>query len=378
MLKIIRIRRNANSGNFSTRTSLILWVDTPGGNDGNPTSENQPGKRCHRCTRRDRAQEWRRRMSPTRTLRKGASGGDVLAVKQRLLELGCYTPEITSLKTDVFGTDTRRAVLAFQAAQGLESDGIVGPNTYAALFPENTPASFMSNTPASFMSNAPELPAHLPESARTRIAQSLAGESVRRREIVLDALSFAVSPDAPGEYPLSLYIRGGNLYNKDLTPNVITLDRIARGAARQQEFYDGGRREMMERAVRVNSSITGADCSGGVVGLLRHAGLVRPTFDCSADGFASGASAALIDCAALRPGDFLHKSGHVGLYAGGGYAVEWMGGAYGCQLTSLGKRRGWNYVKRKLDNCGAWTGFLRPKYYKEQEENTCRNGTSLA
>ena len=296
-------------------------------------------------------------MSQPRMLAKGASGADVRKVKERLLALGCYTPEITALQTDVFGADTYRAVVAFQKAQGLKPDGIVGPITLAALFPAET--TTMDET------DLPELPAHLPENARSQIAKSLAGETSQRNNLVLDALSFAASPDAPGEYPRSLYIRGGNLYNADLTQNVITLDRIARGAARQPEFYDGGRREMMERAVRANPSITGADCSGGVVGLLRHAGLVRSTFDCSADGFARSANTTTISRDALRPGDFLHKSGHIGLYAGGGYAVEWMGGAYGCQLTSLSKRRGWNYGKCKLDNCGAWTGFLRPKYYKE-------------
>lgn len=296
-------------------------------------------------------------MDLTRTLSKGASGADVRAVKERLLQLNYYADRITTLQTDVFGTDTRRAVIAFQTANGMEPDGVVGPLTYAALFPEET--SITSET------DLQELPAHLPEVARTRIAEALKNESKLRRAMVLHAVTFATSSDAPGEYPLSLYIRGGNLYNADLMPNVITLERIARGAARQPEFYDGGRREMMECAVRENPSITGADCSGGVVGLIRHAGLVRPTLDCSADGFTSGLKAVAIDRAALRPGDFLHKSGHVGLYAGGGYAVEWMGGAYGCQLTSLTKRRGWNYVKRKRDNCGAWTGFLRPKFYKE-------------
>ena len=296
-------------------------------------------------------------MGLARTLSKGASGADVRAVKERLLELGCYAPGIATLQTNLFGADTRRAVIVFQTANGLEPDGTVGPLTFAALFPEEAPPTAGTDLL--------ELPAHLPADARLKLAEALVNESPPRRLLVQHALTFAVSPDAPGEYPLSLYIRGGNLYNADLTPNVITLERIARGAARQPEFYDGGRREMMERAVRANPSITGADCSGGVVGLLRQAGIVRPTFDCSADGFASGSKTTVIDRAALRPGDFLHKSGHIGLYAGDGYAVEWMGGAYGCQLTSLTKRHGWNYVKRKRDNCGAWTEFLRPKYYKE-------------
>lgn len=65
----------------------------------------------------------------------------------------------------------------------------------------------------------------------------------------------------------------------------------------------------------------------------------------------------------LLPADLLHKSGHIGLYAGGGYAVEWMGGAYGCQLTKLNDRRGWNYVKGKMDRFSAWTALLHTNWY---------------
>ena len=109
--------------------------------------------------------------------------------------------------------------------------------------------------------------------------------------------------------------------------------------------------------------ITGADCSGGVVGLLRHAGVVKPKFDLSADGFAASGSTQKIAQEELLPADLLHKSGHIGLYVGGGFAAEWMGGAYGCQLTKLTNRRGWNFVKHTNDRFGAWTSFLRPNWY---------------
>ena len=210
-------------------------------------------------------------MTLTRNLSLGTSGADVLTMKQRLLELGCYAPEITALKRNAFGDDTRRAVLAFQAKNGLKQDGIVGAKTYALLFPEEVAASEVTVTAEETVAEETivklgtvvfELPARLPTDAANRIGESLAGETALRRSIVLDALSFAVSPDAPGEFPRSLYIRGGNLYNTDLTPNIISLNRIASGAARQPEFYDGGRREMMERAVQANPVITGADCSG--------------------------------------------------------------------------------------------------------------------
>jgi len=294
-------------------------------------------------------------MPLTRTLRYGSAGEDVLRCKQRLLSLGCYAPQITLVKSSTFGKDTVLAVRMFQAQHALVADGIVGPLTYAALFPEETPAE-AAPTQTGF-------PAQIGASTAAAIQVVLDTVNDVRRAIVLDALQFAFDPSLPRDYPTSLYIRGGNLYNADLLPNVITLSRIRTGAERQPEFYDGGRQEMMERAVEANPLITGADCSGGVVGLLRHAGVVKATFDLAADGFAASKSMRQIAQDELLPADLLHKNGHVGLYAGGGYAVEWMGGAYGCQLTRVTVRRGWNFFKGKEERFGAWTSFLRPNWY---------------
>jgi len=293
-------------------------------------------------------------MIPNRMLRFGSSGEDVLRVKLRLFSLGCYAPHITAISTSRFGSETRNAVLNFQAKNALVADGIVGPITWSALFPED---AALSPQPRG------EIPANIGETAAGLIASALEGASDRRREIVLDALQFVFDPTLPRDYPTSLYIRGGNLYNSDLTPNVITLARIRSGALRQPEYYDGGRQEMMEAAVRENPAITGADCSGGVVGLLRHAGVVKPGFDLAANGFAASKSVRKIEESELLPADLLHKSGHIGIYVGGGYVAEWMGGAYGCQLTRVSARRGWNFVKHKEERFGAWTTFLRPKWY---------------
>jgi len=293
-------------------------------------------------------------MNPNRMLRFGSAGEDVLRAKLRLFSLGCYAPHITAINTSRFGSDTRTAVLNFQAKNALTSDGIIGPITWSALFPED---AVVAPQPRG------EIPANIGETAAGLIASALEGASDRRRDIVLDALQFAYDSTLPRDYPTSLYIRGGNLYNTDLTPNVITLARIRSGALRQPEYYDGGRQEMMEAAVLENPAITGADCSGGVVGLLRHAGVVKPGFDLAANGFAASKSMRKIEESELLPADLLHKSGHIGIYVGGGYAAEWMGGAYGCQLTRVSARRGWNFVKHKEDRFGVWTSFLRPKWY---------------
>jgi peptidoglycan hydrolase-like protein with peptidoglycan-binding domain len=58
-----------------------------------------------------------------RTLRRGASGGDVEAL-QRLLGISA---------DGKFGPGTEAAVKAFQRSRGLVADGIVGPKTWAAL-----------------------------------------------------------------------------------------------------------------------------------------------------------------------------------------------------------------------------------------------------
>ncbi len=318
-------------------------------------------------------------MTPLRTLRKGMAGEDVRAVKERLLALGMYESHITALKKDSFGSDTYRAVCAFQRANGIDVTGCVDEATYAALMGDDAAAPQQQDGNAAEAAALPlstnaDVPANIGAEAAASIAEALGSVSLVRRRIALEALRYAFDRSVPRAYPLSLYIRGGNLYNKDLTPNVITLQRIASGAARQPEFYDGGRREMMEAAVRADPSITGADCSGGVVGLFRHAGLVSAGFDASANGMARKYRA--ITRAELLPGDLAHKDGHIGMYVGGAYVVEWMGGAYGCQLTELPDRRGYSFVSGKTGQMGAWTGFLRPSYYEDEVKRLWINGQS--
>ena len=180
---------------------------------------------------------------------------------------------------------------------------------------------------------------------------------------MLDALRFAYDPAVPAPYPLSLYIRGGNLYNADLKPNRITPARIQSGAKRQPQYYSAGRKEMMLEAVRVNPEITGADCSGGIVGLMRFFGLVKPTFDATADMMAGSRYSTAIAKDALRPGDWIGRSGHIGVYAGGGYVVEWMGGAYGCQLTRVNARQGYSFTAHRMVGQSGWTRYRRPDAY---------------
>ena len=286
----------------------------------------------------------------TRLLRRLSTGADVMAVKERLVALG-YLHAATH---DTFGDDTLAAVTAFQAANGLEADGVVGPDTWAALFGDAKPVEPV---------DASAIPANIGTAAAQAIAGALSAAAATRRRIVLEALRHAHDPAVPAQYPRSLYIRGGNLYNADLTVNTITAARIEDGARRQPEYYSGGSREMMLAAVAANPATTGADCSGGVVGLMRFARVVGGGFDATANSLCGSGHSAAVEKAALLPGDWVGRSGHIGLYAGGGYVVEWMGQLYGCQLTRLDDRRGFDFVSRRLRSRSGWTKFRRPRYY---------------
>ncbi|MDI6854807.1 MAG: TIGR02594 family protein [Deltaproteobacteria bacterium] len=63
-------------------------------------------------------------------LKQGMSGDKVLKVQKRLQELGFFT----GTPRGNFGPITQAAVRAFQAANGLKVDGLVGDLTWGALF----------------------------------------------------------------------------------------------------------------------------------------------------------------------------------------------------------------------------------------------------
>ena len=69
------------------------------------------------------------------TLREGDTGEGVQVLQYMLTVVERFYPEIPPVTMDgVFGADTRAAVTAFQRKDGLVPDGIVGLNTWNALY----------------------------------------------------------------------------------------------------------------------------------------------------------------------------------------------------------------------------------------------------
>ena len=291
-----------------------------------------------------------------RNIKRYVSGDDVLYAKQKLVELG-YLYAATKKR---FGDDSYRAVKAFQAANGLPIDGVIGQKTWAALFGDPKPVPPV------------EVPDWIAEPARTEIAQALSATSAKRKEICLMALKYCVDRNKNPSRLKGFYIRGANLADKDLSIHVMTESRLNSYFKRSSyaPYYDNGRKEMMLRQARESGyTIVGADCSGMIVGLWKAARVVGTGFDATADNL-YGSYCVPRAASALQPGDLAWKSGHIGLVvcgpsasSCGGWIVESGGGAYGFQLSQRTKRRLLDFRDRSVHSPGGWKKYGDPKVY---------------
>ena len=231
-------------------------------------------------------------MDFTRNLKKGTSGEDVLLCKQKLLELGFYGDHITTITKKTFGADTLEAVKRFQAQVRLTVNGIIGKETWAALFGDTaTEAEPITKDTVSDKANA------ICVLALTRIGD--------------------------------LYVWGGSGMT-DLSDSAIQAkdEEYVRAIAFRDKQYKYG-----------FSDLLGHDCSGFISWLMRETGVWDSRKNC--DGLW-----ALCDEVArneLITGDFVFRNSstntedetHIGLYLGSGKVVHDKGRDVGVVLEGI-------------------------------------------
>ena len=302
----------------------------------------------------------------SRVLKKGMNGSDVRYMKDCLFALNYYEASIKNISNSTFGSNTEDAVILFQKSnkdkngKQLDDDGKIGPLTWNAVEREFK-AGRKYEAPAKPKFSLDHL-THISPAHRDAIAKDLAEVSELRQKIVLEILEYACDASYKKE-PRGMYQLGANLYNNDLKLNYADKAETERLAKRNPEYFDGGRKEWMLKRIEEDPKIPVSDCSGMEVGYLREHKLVGATFDTTANGLCGNSYSKAINKSELIPADWVGKSGHIGTYVGGGLVVEFYGGAYGCQLTELDNRYGYDFLDKRFRKGSAWTKYRRPKYY---------------
>jgi LysM repeat protein len=343
-------------------------------------------------------------MEYTRALKRGMFGADVFYIKTLLHELGYLKVLPTH---NVFGSDTDAAVRAFQHAHHLDVDGSVGPITWPAIVRDHlvlqgtaryivckgdtligiakrfgTTARVLANlngisdagvihigqviilpertAPAIRpILSAVDYPNIHPDNLRA-INADLVGVSDIRVDIVRDMLKYAYDDDV--RKLNTLYIIGANLYGTDLKPFHPTEAYVRKRMTASPSHFTNGRGDWIIQQIRKNPDLFASDCSGELVGQMRRCKVVSNTFDATADGLYNRSKHVLK--ADIIPGDWVGKPGHIGLYVGGRWSVECIGGEYGCQLTPIDGRSARNLRTGKFEEFEQWNRFMKPGIYK--------------
>lgn len=159
----------------------------------------------------------------TRTLRKGYTGADVIAVQQKLKELGFYSGSVDG----VYGTGSIAAVKKFQQQNGLTADGLVGSRTYAVLMAASAGGSSGGGPSGGGSGSSSDQP-----SAEGTLSYGSTGSEVKRMQQALKALGYNVSID--GSYGALTQMAVTQFQQR----NGLTADGVA-GSATLKTLYSG-------------------------------------------------------------------------------------------------------------------------------------------
>lgn len=291
-------------------------------------------------------------------------------MKQYLLALGYYDKKITKISNNHYGPDTKKAVGKYQSSnkdiynRPLAVDYKIGKLTWDAITRdyESLQNKGDTSTADTRILHYKDYP-NISKSRLDAIEKEVQKVSTTRQKIVKESLRYAYDRMTETNKLIALYIYGANLYESNLSLHIATAAYIDKRAKARPGYFDGGRAEWMKQQVKKNPNLPCSDCSGLEIGYMRKFGIIKSTTDTTANSLCSSGYSSGISKKELKPGDWVGKSGHIATYVGANLAVEFVGGAYGCQLTDIDDRIVYNYMENKLQKMSSWTKYRRPKAY---------------
>jgi cell wall-associated NlpC family hydrolase len=213
-------------------------------------------------------------------VREGSRGASVSQL-QNLLKNKGFNPGPTD---GIFGPKTKAAVLAFQRSQGIEVDGIVGPQTWGKL--RGAAGGGTRPTPGPSAPTGPSAPANptTPGSAARGTAEDFVQKALAQRG--------------------DRYVFGAEVNLNDKNPNTFDCSELVQWAAHQ-------------------AGVTVPDGTMNQVPFFRQKG-----------------TEISVDKALRTRGALLFRPGHVAISLGDGRTIEARGRAYGVNIFSA-QGRGW-------------------------------------
>lgn len=310
---------------------------------------------------------------PGTVIKLGSSGDDVYYIKNCLFDLGYYDDSIKVIVSKKFGEDSVTATKKYQSSNKdcngnkLVVDGKIGKLTWNAIVRDYDNIQPVPKTEYLTAKEYPNLTLTTINTLNEDWNRQFNGvytDAVKFMRLCLKQAYDTVNGTyKAGDHLVGMYILGANLYNKNGVIFTPTAKYIEQRAKARPTYFNGGRKEFMLKELKYNPNINASDCSGMIIGVGWKTGLYKGG-DTTADSLSSSSSySTAVSKSAMLPGAWVAKSGHIGVYLGAGFVVEFAGGAYGCQITDLNNRKCRNMMTGKLEKMSSWTKYRKPKWY---------------
>lgn len=243
------------------------------------------------------------------TVSEGVNGTDVEELQKRLAELGY----LTSGATGYFGTDTSKAVEAFQKRNNLDVDGNVGSATREALYSEDA-----------IKAPEPEPEPTATESKKTEKKES--SSSKKNNSSKKESSSSSKKKNTSS--------KKNNSSKKEKSTTKVPNDKSV------SSLIKVAKQQLGKKYVRGGKGPDVFDCSGFVYYCLNQAGY-KIGYMTSA-GWAGSSYAKVTSLSDMKKGDILCFKGHVGIYLGGGQMIDASSSQGKIRITgNLGKSSYW-------------------------------------